>query len=306
MPSLHDLLIFIFNIIGNQLLNDQVNESKAHIERLENELADYKLTFEQLKQSNSELNTLKIDLEMRVSDLQALCKEHETELDELSELRSVRDEQLRLTDRVKELETEIDEKTELIEQLNQAKDFLAENNSKLLTNNIKMQLFIESMGFEQQLDIESNSKVKEFDLMSEKLRANELEIGEMKIRAKTLEAEYLSSKIELENKINRKDNLISELESKLEKLGILVEKVDIYTQYDLDTNEFKIHVYTQYDIDENQFKIDAFTQYEAENASEKVFGKLFFYLLKYIIFWRVGEICNLKSNKLSNDTSLLK
>ena len=225
------------------MLNDQVNANKAQIELLESELNDYKLTFETLKQFN---------LEMKTGDLEATIKEQESDLEELAELRVIKDDYIRLGERQKDLEAELAEKTELIEQLNQAKDFLAENNSKLLTNNIKMQLFVETLGFEQQLDIESNSKVREYDQMCEKIKTHEWEMSEVKIKSKQLEIELDELRSQFERSLKQKEEEIAELEDKLEKLGLVVEKVDIYTQYDLDTNMFKIHVYTQYEIDENE------------------------------------------------------
>ncbi len=253
---------------GNQMLNDQVNSLKAKCDALEGELNDSKLAIDTLQQSNSILNTEKVDLEMKLSDSEEKCKLLDEYEKELAELRIVQAESVKTSEQLRETLSEIEEKSELIDQLNQAKEFLAENNSKLLTNNIKLQLFIESMGFDQQFDVESNTKVKEYELMSEKVRSNELELNEIRIKSKQLEIDLMNTKQDLESKIRLKDGEILDLTRKLEKLELVVEKVNIYTQYDLDTNEFKVHVHTQYeledDYDENltQMKVDKFTQYD--------------------------------------------
>lgn len=250
---------------GNQLLNEQVNNSKVKIEALEAEIEDYKITFEKLKQSNSELNTEKINLEMKLSDAETILKEQESAITELHELRDFKSEATKLRERLVDVEAELVEKTELIDQLNQAKDFLAENNSKLLTNNIKMQIFVESLGVET--DLENSPKVKEYELMCEKVNESEQMLNELRIKLKELEIEYLNYKMESEGVIEEKNTALADLEARVEKLSILVEKTDIWTQYDEETQEFKIHVYTQYDIDQREFRKDAGCQCDLVDSS---------------------------------------
>ena len=84
---------------------------------------------------------------------------------ELGDMESLREAKLELEtckERLSKVESELEEQRDLVEQLNQAKEFLAENNSKLLTNIIKIQLFVESMGLDQ-TEIESVPKVKAYE-----------------------------------------------------------------------------------------------------------------------------------------------
>lgn len=158
---------------GNQFLNEQCELNKNYIEQLESQLNELQMKLDHLEMSNSTLNTQKINLEMKVADLDERLNQALKELVELDELRSVRFEQERLKGRLADAERDIVEKNELIDQLNQAKEFLAENNSKLLTNNIKIQLFVESMGLDQS-QIDLNPKVNEYEMAL--LKTNELEL----------------------------------------------------------------------------------------------------------------------------------
>ena len=82
---------------------------------------------------------------------------------ELTDMESLRESKIELgacKKRLSKVESELGEQRELVEQLNQAKEFLVENNSKLLTNVIKIQLFVESIGLDQ-TEIESLTKIKD-------------------------------------------------------------------------------------------------------------------------------------------------
>lgn len=49
-------------------------------------------------------------------------------------------------ERINELEREVEEKCEIIKELTKTKEFLAENNSKLLSDIIQIQVFMETIG----------------------------------------------------------------------------------------------------------------------------------------------------------------
>lgn len=90
------------------------------------------------------------------------CEQMERELGDMESLREAKIELETCKERLSKVESELEEQRDLVDQLNQAKEFLAENNSKLLTNIIKIQLFVESMGLDQ-TEIESVPKVKAYE-----------------------------------------------------------------------------------------------------------------------------------------------
>lgn len=84
---------------------------------------------------------------------------------ELTDMESLREAKIELgacKKKLSKVESELEEQRELVEQLNQAKEFLVENNSNLLTNVIKIQLFVESMGLDQ-TQIESLTKFNDYE-----------------------------------------------------------------------------------------------------------------------------------------------
>jgi hypothetical protein len=104
----------------------------------------------------------------------------------------------------------LNEKNELIEQLNQAKDFLAENNSNLLTNNIRIQLFVESMGLEL-TSLETSSAVNEYDSLRIECKQIQFQLNEMKILNQQLEINQQNYKDLISNKELEIKNLTNQL-----------------------------------------------------------------------------------------------
>lgn len=151
-------------VTGNNMLNEQVTANASQIEQLEEIVEDYRLKVDHLGHCNSELNTQKINLDMKLAEVEAKMEKYEFDLKDLDSLKSSKVEMEKLMKQFKELESELIEKNELIEQLNQAKEYLVENNSRLLTNNIKIQLFVESMGLDLE-NMEQNSSVKEYEFL---------------------------------------------------------------------------------------------------------------------------------------------
>ena len=160
----------------------------------------------------------------------------------------------KLTQQVKELEVELMEKNELIEQLNQAKEFLVENNSKLLTNNIKIQLFVESMGLDESL-IETNSHVKEYDDLRQQFKMVCDQLDDFKHLNHELENRLFVLKQSQQNELEKREKSISELNEQLnanqkrledmiganmrlnENINMSIEKMDAQTQVDADLDE---------------------------------------------------------------------
>jgi chromosome segregation ATPase len=151
-------------VSGNQILNSQVATNAQQISQLEDIVDEYQLKVDHLVNCNSELNTQKINLDMKLAEVEAKCERYEYDLRDLEGLKSARDAMEKLQERFRELESELIERNELIEQLNQAKEYLVENNSKLLTNNIKIQLFVESMGLDLE-HLDTNASVKEYEFL---------------------------------------------------------------------------------------------------------------------------------------------
>ena len=152
---------------GNQMLHDQNQHLQVVINDLEQQLNESQMKCEHLSQCNSELNTIKCEFELRYIEMKEECARMEKDLGDLTSLREAKTELAACQERLAKVETELDEQRDLVEQLNQAKEFLAENNSKLLTNIIKIQLFVESMGLDQ-TEIDSVPKVKAYEEALEK------------------------------------------------------------------------------------------------------------------------------------------
>lgn len=152
---------------GNELLHEQSQSQATLIADLEQQLAEMRLRCEHLSEANSELNTAKCDAEMRQSELRETCERMAADLKDLDALRECKDELVACKQRLAKVEAELDEQRDLVDQLNEAKEFLAENNSKLLTNIIKIQLFVESMGLDHS-DIDSVPKVRAYEEALEK------------------------------------------------------------------------------------------------------------------------------------------
>ncbi|RMZ94614.1 hypothetical protein BpHYR1_051306, partial [Brachionus plicatilis] len=113
---------------GNQMLNEQVESNHVQIEQLRSQVTDLQLEVDHLSNCNSELNTQKVNYELKVEDLEIKMQEIQPELDELEALRRLNLDINSLNEQLKDLRLELEDKNELIEQLNQAKEFLAENN----------------------------------------------------------------------------------------------------------------------------------------------------------------------------------
>ena len=138
----------------------------------------------------------------------------------------------------KDLELELLEKNELIEQLNQAKDFLAENNSKLLTNNIRIQLFVESMGLDLN-SLETNTSVNEYDSLRSEFKEVQFQLNEIRILNQQLEINQQNFKDLISNKETEIKSLLSqlnEMKSKFEALTSII-KLDASEQTDLVNQE---------------------------------------------------------------------
>jgi chromosome segregation ATPase len=145
------------NIVdGNQLLNEQAQSNSLQLSEYETRLTDLTMQIDHLQSCNSNLNTQKINLDMKCQDLQENVDKLTQSLSQVHELKSTRLQAESLSQQVKEMQVELMEKSELCDQLIAAKEFLVENNSKLLTNNMKIQLFIESMGLDESLIEASN------------------------------------------------------------------------------------------------------------------------------------------------------
>ena len=227
---------------GNQLLNEQVNSNTMQIAQLEQLIEEYQLKLDHLEQCNSELNTQKINLDMKMAELELKLESNEEDLKQLEDLKVSKQSMEKLMKQFKELETELIEKNELIDQLNQAKEFLVENNSKLLTNNIKIQLFVESMGLDLE-HLEANASVKEYEFLRNQFKEAQAEINELKLANKEIEInmhihrDQIVKKekecVDLQNKF-----LLIEDELKNSKTNIL-DKIDAFTQLS-DESEYEM------------------------------------------------------------------
>lgn len=198
---------------GNQMLNDQVQSYHEEIESLKSQVSDLKLEVDHLTNCNSELNTQKVNYELKVDDLEQHLKNIQPELEELFILRGLKLEIESTNKKLNDTKLELEEKNELIEQLIQAKEFLVENNSKLLTNNIKIQLFVESLGLDQS-EIENNQRVKEYDDLVDKVSKYENEILDLRIKLEELQCSDRQS-LEKETQFDSLTDEIDQLRDKL-------------------------------------------------------------------------------------------
>lgn len=214
-------------VTGNQLLNEQVQQNVVQIQQLNQLVEDYQLKIDHLEHCNSELNTQKINLDMKLASSENKIADFESDLKELNHLRNSKLNIEKLNQLNKDIELELLEKNELIDQLNQAKDFLAENNSKLLTNNIRIQLFVESMGLELS-SLDSNASVKEYDSLRTEFKEAQFQLNEIKIFNKQLEINQQNFK----DSINLKELEIKNLLNQLNDLKSVV-KLDQSEQCDL-------------------------------------------------------------------------
>lgn len=205
------------------------------IAQLEEIVEEYQLKLDHLGHCNSELNTQKINLDMKLAEMEAKLENYELDLKDLQMLKNSKIEIEKLQKRFKELEIDLQEKNDLIEQLNQAKEYLVENNSKLLTHNIKIQLFVESMGLDLE-NMESNASVKEYEFLRNQFKESQMEINELTAKNKEI---VLSSSV-LAEKIGAKERELSDLQCKFQELNsemsLLRARVlnDVATQCDGD------------------------------------------------------------------------
>jgi len=197
-------------VTGNQVLNEQTQAQTLQIHQLNQLVEDYQLKIDHLEHCNSELNTQKINLDMKLVSIENKLAECECDLRELNILRNSKLDVDKLTQLNKDLKLELNEKNELIEQLNQAKDFLAENNSNLLTNNIRIQLFVESMGLEL-TSLETSSAVNEYDSLRIECKQIQFQLNEMKILNQQLEINQQNYKDLINNKELEIKNLTNQL-----------------------------------------------------------------------------------------------
>jgi chromosome segregation ATPase len=204
-------------VTGNQVLSEQTQAQTLEIHQLNQLIEDYQLKIDHLEHCNSELNTQKINLDMKLVSIENKLAECECDLRELNILRNSKLDVDKLTQLNKDLKLELTEKNELIEQLNQAKDFLAENNSNLLTNNIRIQLFVESMGLEL-TSLETSSAVNEYDSLRIECKQIQFQLNEMKTLNQQLEINQQNYKDLINNKELEIKNLISQINSKEDKV----------------------------------------------------------------------------------------
>lgn len=205
------------------------------IAQLEEIVEEYQLKLDHLGHCNSELNTQKINLDMKLAEMEAKLENYELDLKDLQLLKNNKIEIEKLQKRFKELEIDLQEKNDLIEQLNQAKEYLVENNSKLLTHNIKIQLFVESMGLDLE-NMESNASVREYEFLRNQFKESQVEINELKAKNEKI----VHSSSVLAEKIGAKERELSDLQCKFHELNsemsLLRARVltDVATQCDGD------------------------------------------------------------------------
>jgi chromosome segregation ATPase len=243
---------------GNQLLNEQVQNNATQIENYESQINDLNMQIDHLQSCNSDLNTKKINLDLRCQDMEEKLEKTRGDLKELTLLRSSKYQAEKLIQQVKELEVELMEKNELIDQLNQAKEFLVENNSKLLTNNIKIQLFIESMGLDETL-IENNAHVKEYDDLRNQFKQVSDQLEEFKHLNRDLEEKISNLKQSQLNELEKREKNIADLN---ELLSVNQKKMEDMITANLLLNQ---------NINDAIDKIDAQTQ-----VDEEFFNEVFF------------------------------
>ena len=234
---------------GNQILNEQVHNNSFQIANYESQISDLTMQIDHLQSCNSELNTKKINLDMKCQEMEDKLEKARLDLKEMPQLRSSKQLVEKLSQQVKELEVELMEKNELIDQLNQAKEFLVDNNSKLLTNNIKIQLFIESMGLDESL-IESNPLVKEYDDLRNQFKQASSQLEEFKRLNHELENKIFNLKQTQQSELEKRERSIGELNEQLmenqrkieemikansllnQNINDIIEKIDVQTQVD--------------------------------------------------------------------------
>ena len=255
-------------VAGNQLLNEQLQTNALQIQQLSQLVEDYQMKIDHLEHCNSELNTQKINLDMKLVAVECRLAETESDLKELNLLRNSKMNVEKLNQLNKDLELELLEKNELIEQLNQAKDFLAENNSKLLTNNIRIQLFVESMGLDLN-SLETNANVNEYDSLRSEFKEVQYQLNEIKILNQQLEINQQNFK----DLINNKELEIKSLLSQLNEMKLKFEALTSIVK--LDATEQTDFV----NIEEQQNYSEQLAQYELnfnniQNENEQLSNQL--------------------------------
>ena len=127
----------------NQSLDSDLVKTKCLNEELKQSLDELAIKLEHLEGDNSELNRNNIAIKLKTKELKQKLDEKLNEIEKNNiykqELATISE----LNNQIQNLNTEIVNKNEMIEQLNQAKDFLKNANSQLLVKNVKMQLYLE-------------------------------------------------------------------------------------------------------------------------------------------------------------------
>ena len=137
----------------NQSLDSDLVKTKCLNEELKQSLDELAIKLEHLEGDNSELNRKNIASRFKLEDLQTQVDSKINEIKEINiykrELTAISE----LNGNIERLNIEITDKNELIEQLNQAKDFLETTNSQLLVKNIKMQIYLENINVDYEQGI---------------------------------------------------------------------------------------------------------------------------------------------------------
>ena len=138
---------------SNQILKNDLNLTKQLNEELKQNLEELNMKLEHVESQNSELNRNNIASKFKLEELEQQLEDKLNEIKEISvykrELAAISE----LNDNIERLNVEIGDKNEVIEQLNQAKDFLETTNSQLLVKNIKMQLYLENINVDYEQGI---------------------------------------------------------------------------------------------------------------------------------------------------------
>ena len=129
----------------NQVLNNELNSTNRQNQELIQSLDELNIKLEHLENENSELNRNNIASRLKLDDLKEQLDAKVNEIKEINLYKRELADFNQLNHTIKRLNGENNDKNELIEQLNQAKDFLETTNSQLLVKNIKMQLYFENM-----------------------------------------------------------------------------------------------------------------------------------------------------------------
>ncbi len=260
-------------VSGNQLLNEQVQNNDIQLRDYESQISDLNMQIDHLQSCNSELNTKKINLDLRCQDMEEKLEKVRGDLKELTQLRSSKQQAEKLSQQVKELEVELMEKNELIDQLNQAKEFLVENNSKLLTNNIKIQLFIESMGFDESL-IENNAHVKEYDDLRQQFKQVSEQLDEFKHLNYDLENRISNLKQSQQSELEKREKSIVELNERLNENQNKMEEM------------IKANLLLNQNINEAIDKIDAQTQVD----EDCLLNEVIFFISLFVIKCKIRKL----------------